>query len=51
VVAFRNARRIGSRVCHVEGDYRCPPEQQAETDADRAHRLAQMRQNIAGLLD
>jgi hypothetical protein len=47
---FREARRMGLRVCHLEGDYRCPLEQSSEGDSDRAHRLAQLSQNIRGLI-
>ena len=47
---FREARRMALRVCHLEGDYRCPPDQSTEGDGDRTHRLAQLSQNIRGLI-
>jgi hypothetical protein len=47
---FLAARRRGFRVAHITGEYACPPDQREEDDAERAHRLRQLRENIAGLL-
>jgi hypothetical protein len=49
--AFLTAHRVGLRVVHVTDDYACPPDQRAEEDADRAHRMRQLSQNILGLID
>lgn len=48
---FRAAVRQGLRVLHLEGDYRCPPVQRREDDADRVHRMRQLSQNILGLIE
>jgi hypothetical protein len=48
--AFRAAHRHGLPVVHVTGEYPCPPDQQAEDDAERTHRLRQLSENIAGLI-
>jgi hypothetical protein len=48
---FRAAHRAGLQVHHVAGDYECPPEQRVEDEAERAHRLRQLAQNLLGLLD
>jgi hypothetical protein len=47
---FAAAHRRGYRVVHVTGDRACPPEQRVEDEAERRHRLEQLRQNIHGLL-
>lgn len=47
---FALARRHGARVVLVSGDFRCPGDQREETEADRAHRLAQLNQNLHGLM-
>jgi hypothetical protein len=47
---FSTAQRLGHRILHVEGDYRCPPEQVDEDEAERQHRLRQLRQNLKGLV-
>jgi len=47
---FLAAHRRGFRVAHITGDYECPPDQREEDDAERAHRLRQLRENISGLL-
>ncbi len=47
---FLAAHCRGLRVSHVTGDYPCPTDQREETDADRAHRLRQLSQNILGLV-
>ena len=47
---FLAARRLGLRVSLVTGDYPCPPDQRGDEDDDeRAHRLRQLSENIAGL--
>lgn len=48
--AFHTAHRHGLRVLHVDGDYPCPPDQRAEDDEERRHRLRQLGQNILGLI-
>jgi hypothetical protein len=47
---FRAAHTLGFRVMHVTGDYPCPPDQRMEDDAERAHRLRQLSENIQGLI-
>ena len=49
--AFRAAHRAGLPVDHVTGDYPCPPDQRAEDDAERVHRLRQLSENILGLIE
>jgi hypothetical protein len=46
---FLAAHRRGLRVLHAAGDFRCPPDQREESDADRRHRLIQLSQNVLGL--
>jgi hypothetical protein len=46
---FATTRRLGRRVCAIEGDYVCPSDQANEGDEDRLHRLRQLGQNIEGL--
>lgn len=46
---FLAAHRHGLHVNHVTGDYPCPADERAEAEADRAHRLRQLSQNILGL--
>ena len=48
--AFLSAHRQGRRIVHLTGDYPCPPDQRHEDDAERMHRLAQLSQNILGLI-
>lgn len=48
---FVAARKQGLRVVHVEDDYPCPRDQRCEDDAERLHRMRQLSQNIAGLID
>ena len=48
--AFRAAHVLGLRVVHVTGDHPCPPDQRVEDDAERAHRLRQLSENIQGLI-
>ncbi len=47
---FLTAHRRGLRVSHIIGNYQCPLDQRIEDDAERAHRLRQLRENIGGLL-
>lgn len=47
---FSTARRLGHRILLVEGDYRCPPDQVGEDEAERQHRLRQLQQNLKGLV-
>jgi hypothetical protein len=47
---FRAARRNGLCLHHVVGDHDCPVEQRAEHDEERAHRLRQLSENVAGLV-
>jgi hypothetical protein len=47
---FQAAHRASLRVEHVIDDYRCPPDQRVEDDAERAHRLRQLSDNIRGLI-
>ena len=48
---FMAAKRQGLPIVQVEDDHPCPVDQRAEDDADRAHRIRQLAQNIAGLLE
>jgi hypothetical protein len=45
------AHRAGLQIVHVVGDYPCPSEQREEDEAERMHRIRQLSQNIAGLID
>ena len=47
---FRAAHILGFRLMHVTGEYPCPPDQRVEDDAERAHRLRQLSENIQGLI-
>jgi hypothetical protein len=49
-VAFLRAHRQGRRVVQIAGDYPCPPDQRHEGEEERRHRLAQLSQNILGLV-
>ena len=48
---FRTAHRRGYRVEHIEGDFYCAPEQRTEDELERRHRVRQLSQNLAGLID
>jgi hypothetical protein len=48
--AFGTARRLGYRVCRVEGHLPCPPEQREDDAAERLYRIRQLGQNIRGLV-
>jgi hypothetical protein len=48
---FLAAHRQGFGITHVVGDYPCPVDQRTEDEAERMHRLRQLRENIAGLID
>lgn len=47
---FAMAKRKRIPVVLFPGDYPCPPEQRAEQEIDRAHRLDQLDQNLLGLM-
>ncbi|MGE3509992.1 MAG: hypothetical protein AB7N65_14030 [Vicinamibacterales bacterium] len=47
---FAAAVRAGLDLVHFQGDYRCPPDQQHEDEAERRHRLRQLSQDVLGLL-
>src|SRR5581483_3477203 len=47
---FATAHRLGYRLVHTTRWHPCPVEQRVEHDADRLHRLRQLRQNVDGLL-
>ena len=47
---FVAAHRRNLRVAHVIDDHCCPTDQRVEDDAERAHRLRQLSQNILGLI-
>jgi hypothetical protein len=47
---FVRAGRRGLPIAHVVGEFSCPPDQVDEDAQERAHRLRQLRDNIAGLL-
>jgi hypothetical protein len=47
---FAATVRRGLRVALVSGDYDCPPDQRIEDEAERAHRVRQLSENIRGLL-
>jgi hypothetical protein len=49
--AFVRATRRGFRVAHVVDRHECPPDQRTEDDAERAHRLRQLSQNVLGLVE
>jgi hypothetical protein len=49
--AFSRAVRRGFRLAHVVDHYECPVDHRIEDDAERAHRLRQLSQNVLGLLD
>jgi hypothetical protein len=46
---FTAAARRGHRIAVVEGDYCCPEDQVGEAESDRAHRRAQLAQNLFGI--
>ena len=48
---FRAAHRECLRLIHVQDDHPCPPGQQCEDEAERAHRIRQLAHNILGLLE
>ncbi len=48
---FRTAHDRGLRVCHVTGEYPCPPDQRDESESERTHRMRQLSQNIMGLIE
>lgn len=48
---FARAFRRRMRIAAVAGDYWCPDDQRSEDDGDRMHRLRQLQQNVAGLLN
>jgi hypothetical protein len=48
--AFATTVRSGRRVALVTGEYSCPPDQRVEDEAERAHRVRQLSENIRGLL-
>lgn len=48
---FAAARRHGVRIVHAEDDHPCPADQRREDARDRLHRIRQLAENIAGLLD
>jgi hypothetical protein len=47
---FALAPRFGLAVTLVGGEHPCPPGQRIEDDAERLHRIAQLQQNLRGLL-
>lgn len=47
---FRTAHTLGYRIVQHAGEYVCPPDQRVDTDAERLHRLRQLRQNVDGLI-
>ncbi len=49
--AFVRAVRRGFRFAHVVDGHECPPDQRTEDQAERAHRLRQLSQNVLGLVD
>jgi len=50
LAVFRAARRDGLPIVHVADDLPCPVEQRSEDDAERAHRLRQLSENLLGLI-
>jgi hypothetical protein len=48
---FLAAHRRGSGLVHLVGEFTCAPDQRAEDDADRRHRIRQLSQNLSGLVD
>jgi hypothetical protein len=48
---FRTAHRQGLRVVLQIGEYLCPKEQRTEDEAERAHRMRQLSQNVLGLIE
>jgi hypothetical protein len=48
--AFAATVGSGLRLAFVTGDYCCPPDQRGEDEAERAHRVRQLSENIRGLL-
>jgi len=48
---FVASSRQGFGIQHVVGDYECPPDQMREDEAERLHRLRQLRDNVAGLIE
>jgi hypothetical protein len=47
---FATARRLGYRIVHHVDNLPCPPEQRANDESERIHRLRQLRQNVEGLI-
>lgn len=47
---FGLAQRLGYPVSAREGDYTCPPDQQADSRPERLYRMRQLSQNIQGLV-
>jgi hypothetical protein len=48
--AFAATVRSGLRLALISGEYDCPPDQRIEDQAERAHRVRQLSENIRGLL-
>jgi hypothetical protein len=48
---FVRAHRMGRPVRRVEGEFPCPAGQRADSDAERRHRLKQLSQNLAGVVE
>jgi len=48
---FATAHRLGLPIATVVGDYRCPRGQRQEDDRDRRHRVRQLAENVAGLIE
>jgi hypothetical protein len=47
---FGIAHRLGYRVEAFTGDFSCPPDQRADSPAERIYRMRQLNQNIQGLV-
>ncbi|MFL6257496.1 MAG: hypothetical protein ACJ74T_21020 [Pyrinomonadaceae bacterium] len=48
--AFGTAHALGYRICQVEKNLPCPPEQREDDRAERLYRIKQLGQNIQGLV-
>ncbi|HZP47862.1 MAG TPA: hypothetical protein VFB07_04985 [Vicinamibacterales bacterium] len=47
---FRAAHRRGAGIAHVRDEFCCPVNQRDEDEAERTHRLRQLRDNLLGLI-
>ncbi|MDO1448653.1 hypothetical protein Q0590_20420 [Rhodocytophaga aerolata] len=47
---FGITQRVGYKLESMEGNFTCPPDQQADDPAERVYRMRQLQQNIQGIV-